>query len=591
MRTGFKLLVLLAVALLSVNIVLRLRRSEIAKQGESSESLITKPISFASTTRDPELPQVFLDTAFKQPSGKTVVVAEGGDFQAALNKAKPGDTIVLNAGASFTAPNGGFVLPAKAEARSNDWIIVRTSKITAIPIEGQRVVPDKHSQEMPRVVTADSEAALRTEKGAHHFRFIGIEFAADPSVKSNTAIIRLGDSDEKDINNVPHDIVIDRCYIHGNSTGAMRRGVALNSARTAVIDSYISDFHDSGQDTQAICGWNGPGPFKIVNNYLEATGENVMFGGADPSIKNLTPSDIEFRRNYCFKPLAWKNDNAANKWVTKNLFELKNARRILIEGNTFENSWVSGQTGFAILFKSSNQDGRAPWSITEHVTFRNNVVRHASSGVNVLGREHNTDDVTNNILIANNLFEDIDAKRWGGSGIFLQITESPKVRVDHNTIFQSGNIITAYGTPSTGFVFTNNIVNHNAYGVKGDARGSGSDTIRTYFPDAVFSNNVITGLPGGVSASAYPAGNFFPVGSAAIMFADGAKGDYRLGAASPFKSQAIDGKAVGCDPDELDKARQATSSLSTINVESTMLLVAFNGGHDHDKLVRLWPLL
>src|SRR6267154_27343 len=109
-----------------------------------------------------------------------------------------------------------------------------------------------------------------------------------------------------------------------------------------------------------------------------------------------------------WKPLAWKNDNAINKWVTKNLFELKNARRVLVEGNTFENSWVSGQTGFAILFKSSNQDGKSPWSITEHVTFRNNIIRHASSGINILGREHDTNRVTNNILISNNLFDDID---------------------------------------------------------------------------------------------------------------------------------------------------------------------------------------
>ena len=76
----------------------------------------------------------------------------------------------------------------------------------------------------------------------------------------------------------------------------------MNSASTAIVDSYISDIHEVGADSQAICCWNGPGPFKIVNNYLEAAGENVMFGGADPSIAELVPSDIEFRHNHCFKP-------------------------------------------------------------------------------------------------------------------------------------------------------------------------------------------------------------------------------------------------------------------------------------------------
>jgi hypothetical protein len=77
-----------------------------------------------------------------------------------------------------------------------------------------------------------------------------------------------------------------------------------------------------GFDSQAICGVNGPGPFKIVNNYLEGSGENVMFGGADPAIRDLVPSDIEFRGNYCFKPLSWKIGHpsyAGTPWAVKNL--------------------------------------------------------------------------------------------------------------------------------------------------------------------------------------------------------------------------------------------------------------------------------
>ena len=54
----------------------------------------------------------------------------------------------------------------------------------------------------------------------------------------------------------------------------------MNSARTAVVDSYLSDFHEVGADNQAVASWNGPGPFKIVNNYLEASSENILFGGA-----------------------------------------------------------------------------------------------------------------------------------------------------------------------------------------------------------------------------------------------------------------------------------------------------------------------
>ena len=55
---------------------------------------------------------------------------------------------------------------------------------------------------------------------------------------------------------------------------------------------------------KSIYSYISPYPFKIVNNYLEGAGENVMFGGADPRIKNLVPSDIEIRRNHFFKLLS-----------------------------------------------------------------------------------------------------------------------------------------------------------------------------------------------------------------------------------------------------------------------------------------------
>src|SRR5439155_1589234 len=97
------------------------------------------------------------------------------------------------------------------------------------------------------------------------------------------------------LDRTPNVILIDRCYIHGTPAGSVRRGIVLNGARLAVVGSYLSDFHDRGADSQAITGWNGPGPFQIVNNYLEAAGENVIFGGADPAIDPHVPADIELR--------------------------------------------------------------------------------------------------------------------------------------------------------------------------------------------------------------------------------------------------------------------------------------------------------
>src|SRR5262249_9442693 len=244
----------------------------------------------------PELPRSFLDTGYIAPTGQTIAVNPGGDLQSALNQAQPGDVILLQAGATFT---GNFVLPNK---NGTGWITVRTSTSDANLRQGTRVTPSSASS-MPKIISPNSEPAAQTAGGAHHFRFVGIEFGVAPG--TNIYSIVALDANQTSLAQTPHDLIIDRCYIHGNAGDNARRGVMINSASAAIIDSYISNIHEVGADSQAIAGWNGPGPFKIVNNYLEAASENFMLGGSDPSIRNLVQSDIEFRNNHCFKPLSW----------------------------------------------------------------------------------------------------------------------------------------------------------------------------------------------------------------------------------------------------------------------------------------------
>ncbi len=93
------------------------------------------------------------------------------------------------------------------------------------------------------------------------------------------------------------------------ATGTRDRSAASPSTarRINILNSYVSDIKAINADSQAINGYNGAGPFTIENNYLEAAGENVLFGGADPAVANLVPSDIVLRRNHLFKPLEWRN--------------------------------------------------------------------------------------------------------------------------------------------------------------------------------------------------------------------------------------------------------------------------------------------
>jgi hypothetical protein len=493
----------------------------------------------------PEGPRAFVDTAYAPPiGGRLIVVAAGDDLQSALDQADPGDIIQLEAGATFT---GNFVLPAKAGAQ---WIHVRSSAHGSLPPPGTRVGP-VHAGLMPRIVSPNTQPALATEFGAHHYRFVGIEitttFASRDSTLQN--LILLGyDADSQpatSLAQLPHDITFDRCYIHGTPTGNVLRGLAANSTSTAVVDSYLADFHAEGSDSQAIAAWNGPGPFKVVNNYLEAAAENVLFGGADPAIVGLVPSDIEVRHNYFFKPLAWKEGDpsyAGILWTVKNHFELKNAQRVLVDGNVFVNVWAAAQAGFAIQLTVRNQDGTAPWSVVQDVTFTHNVLRHVGGGVNILGLDDNfPSQQTARILIRDNLFADV-TEVDDSARLFQILSAAAHVTIDHNTAFQAGPTVVADGAPSPGFTFTNNIV-PEFQGVVGSDTGAGLDTLAVFFPGFTYARNV---QPGGDPA-VYPPDNFFPASLADVGFVDLAGGDYRLAATSPFKNAGTDGKDIGAD--------------------------------------------
>src|SRR5262245_12541330 len=489
---------------------------------------------------DPEPPRVYLNTDYVEPTGQTITVNAGGDLQSALDQAQPGDLILLQAGATFT---GNFVLPNKT---GTGWVTVRASTPDANLQQGTRVTPASASL-MPKIISPNSEPALRTADGAHHFRFVGVEFG----VASGTDIFNIVafGGDQTSMAATPNYLIIDRCYIHGAADRNARRGVLINSASAAIIDSYISDIHEVGADSQAICGWNGPGPFKIVNNYLEGAGENFMLGGAPPSIQNLIASDIEFRLNNVFKPLSWKIGDptyAGMRWTIKNLFELKNAQRVLVDQNVFENNWADAQNGFCILFTPRSEAGVAPWATASDVTFTNNIVRHSGCGFNISGGDDvSPSQPSHRILIKNNLIDDINGPRWGGAdGRALQFIGGPvNITIDHNTTFEDSAIIVADVAPSPGFVFRNNIAPHGNYGVFGSRHGTGLDTLAFYFPGYEFKRNVIISAP----SSNYPPDNFYPSSLSEVGFVDFANGNYRLASTSPYRNAGTDGKDVGCD--------------------------------------------
>ena len=582
----------------------------------------------------------------------TIFVAEGGDLQAALNSARPGDTILLEEGAEFV---GSFVLPAKT---GDQWITLRSAAPdTVLPPTGTRIRPS-HAPLLARLRSTTGDAALRTAPGAHHWRIAYLEFRAN--FQGNGDIVQIGDgsSAQNSLDKVPHDFLLSHLYIHGDPAWGQKRGLALNGAAVTVRDSHISDCKGVGQDTQAIGGWNGPGPYTIENNYLEAAGENVMFGGADPAIAYLVADGITFRGNYLSRPMAWRDpivrtpavtsasreaggslpdgtyayrivaegiargtatptviirstastesvvtatggasairlrwqavsgatgyrvygrtsgaqslswlvtatefvDTGAagttatvptaigTVWNVKNVFELKNARNVLVENNILENHWKEGQPGFAIVLTPRNSNNGCSWCVVENVRFEFNLVRNVAAGINILGYDSRPTRQTNNLSFVNNVFR--MAKALGGPARLMQMDAGPRdIVLEHNTHDSDGSgvVYVVGGTAANptevyGFRMIANAARHGSYGIHGASFAYGNDIIAHYFPGVVFEANYLAGA----SASKYPPGTLVTPPFEA-QFADSAAGDYTVRSGSILDGAAPGGSDVGAD--------------------------------------------
>jgi len=593
-----------------------------------NKSYFTLALSFFIThllaQSSPALPNTAsIETCFPDTTGYTLLTVgqvnrDYSDLQAAINAASPGTMLVLDAGASF---KGSFTLPNKT---GNGWIILTSSQVNLLPAQGVRIAPTDatgspsyptQQAAMPKIITTNLSGlpCFKTQASAHHYRLVGLEITVDPSVTNSYGLVFFGDGGaaQNTLNGVPHDLIVDRCYIHGHTNATiMKSGVLLNSANSAVLDSYIADFHSIGFDTYAIGGTNGPGPFIIRNNYLEAAGENILFGGAAPAIPGLVPSDIEVRNNHFFKPFSWRVGHpmyAGKHWTIKNLFELKTGKRVLLDGNILENCWADlpiGQSGYAILLTVRAEGGGAPQADVSDITITNNIIRHAGAGISLSGHDSPTPSLqSQRIRIANNLFDDISGPDYGdgnvngpNDGTFLKIGDPDDVLVEHNTILQTGAITWAYDTTEN-ISLRNNIFHcfisdggyQGIYG-PGFAQG-GNGPMGRYFPNItdanqLFHKNVLIGGPD-FRYSNYNtlSQNYFPANPGVVKFVDYSNGGsdyhgYALANTSPYKNAGTDAVDIGVDFAALDSAlNRQWPCAPTVGLEETL-----SGGE-----LQLWP--
>ena len=546
-----------------------------------------------------ELPRTYVKTSLADTPapGRVHMVKEGDDLQAAIQDAKCGDTLQLQAGATF---RGRYRFPKKS-CDDAHWIIVRTSAPdSALPSENTIVTPcyagvaslpgrpDFHCSSVHNVL-ARLELASNAESGpillddgANHYRFIGLEITRGPEFRMR----HLVEPDE-----TANHLIFDRLWLHGTAQDETKGGIHLSgTTEVGIIDSFFTDFHcisKSGSciDSQAINGGTGDrtgGPYKIVNNFLEASGESIMLGGAGGS---TTPADIEIRHNHLFKPLLWKPGQPGfvgaadgDAFIVKNCLELKNAQRVLFEGNVLENDWGGfTQAGFAILLTPANQSGHCPECRVTDITLRYNKISHVGGGLgigNAVGKAQAASAGGERYSIHDLVFDDIDTEPYGGFGLLalLGSTAPPlaSVHFDHITAFPPRGLFTIKNTGDKlkNFSFTNSIFTVGEKGIWGSGGGRENCTqgahdpeavLQSCFADVVFKNNLIIDGTGG-----WPPGNLKVKNGNDAGFRDfhqGHGGDYRLcrkkgdgpdcRVASPAVGKATDGKDAGAGTDAI----------------------------------------
>jgi hypothetical protein len=553
-----------------------------------------------------ELPRVLVKSSMADTParGGVRMVKQGDSLQQAINDANCGDTVKLQAGAVF---QGVIHFPAKP-CDDDHWIIVRTSASDeALPAEGTRLTPcyagvaslpgrpDFHCRSTSNVLARVEFAAkggfgpIVFSPGANHYRLLGLEITRTDSDASVSVLAQTKPGATS------NHIVFDRVWMHGTAQGETRRGVGLTAMTyAAVIDSFFTDFHcvavsGSCTDAQTISAGGGDtpeGPFKIVNNFLEAAGENLMFGGRPAK---TTPADIEIRRNHLFKPMTWMpgqpgfvGGTSGHPFIVKNHFEMKNAQRVLFEDNLLENNWGGfSQAGFSIVLSPKSQQNLCPICQVSDITIRNIKISNVGSVfqiANALSDAGGASSGGERYSIHDILVEGVHGKDYRGSGVFaLVISEAPAlrdVRIEHVTAFVPRFIISILNPHQkiANFTLANSLLGSGMRPEIGSAGGgpkncafqpdrqTSAGVFSNCFENSTFTHNLIVGGAGWpklniMVGDTAAAGIRTPHGSSSGSHLCKQKED-GCQKASPAIGAASDGKNIGADADMIERVME-----------------------------------
>jgi hypothetical protein len=214
------------------------------------------------------------------------------------------------------------------------------------------------------------------------FRFVGFRFGVSTALAQVSHLVQLGSGDGA-VQNKPSQLGsnmgLDRCWFDGHPGCDIRHCVEFHCKYFYAVDCGTGpDIHvQFNSESHVFCGYNGPGPGRLVNNLITGGTQYIFFGGAASPCG--TPSDIEVRFNYCTRPASW----VTSPWHDKCGIEAKKWAYSIIEGNIIENVRLESQIGAAFLLKSENYDSVQP--TTTDLLVRYNLVRNVAHALTFAG--------------------------------------------------------------------------------------------------------------------------------------------------------------------------------------------------------------
>ncbi len=271
----------------------------------------------------PTLPQAFVDVSyFPAAAGTTRTATSCANIQTQINAAVGGDKVVIPVSLGTCTDSTRLNFPNHT---GSGYVVVTTDQYSALPSPGGRVNLS-HLSLMP-IIAADPAAVngnvfefpssgAATPSNYWWIAGIAVQGLTSGNQTNTPSYVQAGNiagngGTQTTTAGMPHHIILDRCLFLGDPRTNLTNGLLMECANCAVVGSYMDDVHGVGLESHGWLTTSGTGPILIQSNEIHALSNTFFFGGNDPSIVGLVPSDVVIRGNWFMDRPQWDSGLAA----------------------------------------------------------------------------------------------------------------------------------------------------------------------------------------------------------------------------------------------------------------------------------------